>query len=65
MSIKPVENDLKTDERWLLIERIVSTVPFQKSVRLRELPKPPTRQAADSFREEVFEKAVVVQQEGL
>ena len=37
VSIKPVENDLKTDERWLLIERIVSTVPFQKSVRLREL----------------------------
>jgi hypothetical protein len=37
VSIKPVENDLKTDERWLLIERIVSTVPFQRSPRLREL----------------------------
>ena len=35
--MKPVENDLSTDERWLLIERIVSTVPFQKSARLREL----------------------------
>lgn len=37
VSIEPIENDLKTDERWLLIERIVSTVPFQKSPRLREL----------------------------
>ncbi|MGO8720177.1 MAG: hypothetical protein ACLQMO_13325 [Acidobacteriaceae bacterium] len=37
MPTEPIENDLKTDERWLLIEHIVSTVPFQKSPRLREL----------------------------
>lgn len=31
------ENDLKEDARWQLIERILSTGPFQKSGRLREL----------------------------
>jgi hypothetical protein len=28
---------LRTDERWLLVQRIVSSTPFQKSTRLREL----------------------------
>ena len=37
MPTKSVESDLITDERWQLVERIVSTVPFQKSARLREL----------------------------
>lgn len=32
----PVE-DLRTDERWQLVQRIVSSAPFQKSTRLREL----------------------------
>ncbi len=32
-----VDNDLKEDARWQLIERILSTGPFQKSGRLREL----------------------------
>lgn len=29
--------DFRTDERWLLVQRIVSSAPFQKSTRLREL----------------------------
>jgi len=29
--------DLRTDERWLLVQRIVCSAPFQKSNRLREL----------------------------
>jgi len=29
--------DLRTDERWQLVQRIVSSAPFQKSTRLREL----------------------------
>jgi hypothetical protein len=32
-----VDDDLKTDPRWQLIERILATGPFQKSGRLREL----------------------------
>jgi hypothetical protein len=32
-----VDNDLKEDARWQLIERILATGPFQKSGRLREL----------------------------
>lgn len=35
--VPPVPNDLTNDERWLLIERVVATGPFQKSARLREL----------------------------
>lgn len=34
---KEVSDDLKTDPRWKLIERILATVPFQKSARLRHL----------------------------
>src|SRR5258708_13056635 len=30
-------DDLRTDERWQLVQRIVSSAPFQKSTRLREL----------------------------
>src|SRR5260370_18761044 len=30
-------DDLAADERWQLVQRIVSSPPFQKSVRLREL----------------------------
>lgn len=30
-------DDLLTDERWQLVQRIVSSPPFQKSTRLREL----------------------------
>ncbi|HMI53805.1 MAG TPA: hypothetical protein VK525_19980 [Candidatus Saccharimonadales bacterium] len=29
--------DLRTDERWLLVQRIICSAPFQKSNRLREL----------------------------
>ena len=29
--------DLRTDERWQLVQRIVTSAPFQKSTRLREL----------------------------
>jgi hypothetical protein len=29
--------DVRTDERWQLVQRIVSSAPFQKSTRLREL----------------------------
>ncbi len=37
LQIANVENDLVDDPRWQLIERILSTGPFQKSGRLREL----------------------------
>src|SRR5258707_15056878 len=33
----PVMVDLQTDERWQLVQRIVSSPHFQKSTRLREL----------------------------
>ena len=32
-----LKEDLLTDERWQLVQRIVSSPPFQKSARLREL----------------------------
>jgi hypothetical protein len=32
-----VDANLKTDARWQLIERIIASPPFQKSVRLRDL----------------------------
>jgi hypothetical protein len=32
-----VTDDLVSDERWQLVQRIVSSLPFQKSARLREL----------------------------
>jgi hypothetical protein len=35
-SLKPTE-DILADERWQLVQRIVSSPPFQKSTRLREL----------------------------
>jgi hypothetical protein len=30
-------DDLQTDERWQLVQRILTSAPFQKSLRLREL----------------------------
>jgi predicted outer membrane lipoprotein len=30
-------DDLQTDQRWQLVQRILTSAPFQKSVRLREL----------------------------
>src|SRR6516162_11778351 len=32
-----LKEDLLTDERWQLVQRILSSPPFQKSARLREL----------------------------
>ncbi|MGA9062792.1 MAG: hypothetical protein WB341_14140, partial [Terracidiphilus sp.] len=32
-----VEQELKADARWQLIERITASPPFQKSARIREL----------------------------
>ncbi len=32
-----VDPDLRTDARWQLIERIIASPPFQKSIRLRDL----------------------------
>jgi len=37
LSEPPAMEDLRTDERWQLVRRIVSSAPFQKSTRLREL----------------------------
>jgi hypothetical protein len=37
VSQPPMMEDLRTDERWRLVQRIVSSTPFQKSTRLREL----------------------------
>lgn len=37
LETKDVSDDLKSDPRWKLIERIIATVPFQKSARLRDL----------------------------
>lgn len=38
LATKPVPtDDILTDERWLLVQRIVSSPPFQKSTRLRDL----------------------------
>jgi hypothetical protein len=30
-------DDLPADERWQLVQKIISSPPFQKSTRLREL----------------------------
>jgi hypothetical protein len=35
--LPPVTDDLLTDERWQLVQRIVSSTPFQKGTRLRDL----------------------------
>jgi hypothetical protein len=37
VSQPPVTDDLLGDERWRLVQRIVSSTPFQKSTRLRDL----------------------------
>src|SRR3989442_859520 len=37
VSQQTVADDLLADERWRLVERIVSSQPFQKSARLRDL----------------------------
>src|SRR6266849_972035 len=37
VSQQSVTDDLLADERWLLVGRIISSQPFQKSVRLHDL----------------------------
>jgi hypothetical protein len=53
-----VQNDLKSDARWQLIERILSTGPFQKSGRLRELLPHLTERTLHGYGQELTEQNI-------
>jgi hypothetical protein len=51
-------NDLPVDERWQLVQRIVSSPPFQKSTRLRELLEYITEQTIHGHSHELTEQHI-------
>ena len=51
-------DDLAADERWQLVQRIVSSPPFQKSVRLRELLEYVARQTIHGHAQELSEQHI-------
>ena len=51
----PLAADIHTDERWQLVQRIVCSWPFQKSVRLRELLEYITEQTIVGHAQELTE----------
>lgn len=53
-----VQDDLKSDARWQLIERILSTGPFQKSGRLRELLPYLTERTLHGYGQELTEQNI-------
>src|ERR1700685_1618536 len=53
---QPVDcHDLLTDERWLLVQRIISSPPFQKGTRLRDLLQYITEQTIRGHAHELTE----------
>ena len=50
--------DILADERWLLVQRIVSSPPFQKSTRLRELLEHVTERTIHGHAHELTEQQI-------
>src|SRR6266550_4621138 len=50
--------DILADERWQLVQRIVSSPPFQKSTRLRELLKHVTERTIHGHAHELTEQQI-------
>src|SRR5436305_5190864 len=50
--------DIVADERWQLVQRIVSSPPFQKSTRLRELLEHVTERAIHGHAHELTEQQI-------
>src|SRR5229473_4974523 len=53
-----VTDDLFSDERWQLVQRIVSSTPFQKSTRLRDLLQYATEQTIHGHAHELSEQHI-------
>lgn len=53
-----VIDDLSRDERWQLVHRIISSPPFQKSGRLRDLLQYVTEQTIHGFAHELTEQHI-------
>src|SRR5437667_5666497 len=51
-------DDILADERWQLVQRIVSSPPFQKSTRLRELLEHVTERAIHGHAHELTEQQI-------
>ena len=51
-------NELLVDERWLLVQKIVSSPPFQKSTRLRELLEYITERTIHGHSQELTEQHI-------
>jgi hypothetical protein len=54
----PLLDDSFIDERWLLVQRIISSPPFQKSCRLRDLLQYVTEQTIRGFAHELTEQHI-------
>ena len=55
---EPRSNELTSDERWQLVQRIVSSPPFQKSTRLRDLLQFVTEQTIHGKAHELTEQHI-------
>jgi hypothetical protein len=53
-----VTDDLAADERWQLVQRIVSSAAFQKSTRLRELLQHISERTIHGFAQELTEQQI-------
>jgi len=53
-----ISDDLLSDERWQLVQRILSSPPFQKSGRLRDLLQYVTEQAIRGHAHELTEQHI-------
>src|SRR5260370_35810514 len=51
-------DDLAADERWQLVQRIVSSPPFQKRVRLRELLEYVSKRTIHGHTDELSEQHI-------
>jgi hypothetical protein len=58
VSQPPASDDLLTDGRWQLVQRIVSSPPFQKSTRLRDLLQFITEQSIHGNAHELTEQHI-------
>jgi hypothetical protein len=58
VSQSTVTDDLLNDERWLLVQRIVSSAPFQKGTRLRDLLQYLTKQTIHGHAHELTEQHI-------
>jgi hypothetical protein len=58
VSQSPSNDDLLNDERWLLVQRIISSSPFQKGTRLRDLLQYVTEQTIRGHAHELTEQHI-------